>query len=231
MIALLASLRPRATDWIFSLKTFAAAMTALFIALSCGLEKPFWAMATVYIVLLAHVRRAVVQGGLPGAGHHHRRHRDGGAGAQSGERPRTAQPRARAVGRRVPCRLAARPYPAVLRHHARGLYGGAHRLSGGERSRAVFDTAVARVEEIVLGITCAGLFGHLLLPRHVGPMVAGRIDAWLKDAGELTLDAFAGVTGAEARAKRARLAADATELHGSRCTLPMTIPSFAAPPA
>lgn len=214
MIALLASLRPRATDWIFSLKTFAAAMTALFIALSCGLEKPFWAMATVYIV------SSPMSGALSSKAVYRVLGTIIGATATVVLVPNLVNAPellslvlALWVGGCLAVSLldrTPRSYVTMLGGYTVALIG-FPAVSG---PGAVFDTAVARVEEIVLGITCAGLFGHLLLPRHVGPMVAGRIDAWLKDAGELTLDAFAGVTGAEARGKRARLAADATELHG-----------------
>ena len=38
---------PTRRDWIFSLKAFAAAMLALFIALYLGLPRPYWAMASV----------------------------------------------------------------------------------------------------------------------------------------------------------------------------------------
>lgn len=36
-------------ETIFSVNCFAAAMLALFVSFSLGLERPFWAMATVYI--------------------------------------------------------------------------------------------------------------------------------------------------------------------------------------
>ena len=41
---------PPARDWLFSLKTFTASMLALYIALRLELPRPYWAMATVYIV-------------------------------------------------------------------------------------------------------------------------------------------------------------------------------------
>ncbi|NUT17439.1 MAG: FUSC family protein, partial [Cupriavidus sp.] len=41
---------PNARQWLFSLKAFAAAMLALYIALALGLARPYWAMATVYFV-------------------------------------------------------------------------------------------------------------------------------------------------------------------------------------
>src|ERR1700743_3145693 len=40
---------PGLRDWIFGCKTFAAAMAALYVAMSLGLERPYWAMASVYI--------------------------------------------------------------------------------------------------------------------------------------------------------------------------------------
>ena len=36
-------------EWIFSSNCFIAAMLALFVSFSLGLERPFWAMTTVYI--------------------------------------------------------------------------------------------------------------------------------------------------------------------------------------
>ena len=41
---------PGINEWLFAVKTFAAAMLALYIAMSIGLDRPYWAMATVYIV-------------------------------------------------------------------------------------------------------------------------------------------------------------------------------------
>ncbi|MEA2740603.1 MAG: hypothetical protein QOH05_3910, partial [Acetobacteraceae bacterium] len=41
---------PGIDEWLFAVKTFAAAMAALFIAMAIGLDRPYWAMATVYIV-------------------------------------------------------------------------------------------------------------------------------------------------------------------------------------
>src|SRR4051812_41145707 len=40
---------PGLRDWLFATKTFLAAMLALYIALSLGLERPYWAMASAYI--------------------------------------------------------------------------------------------------------------------------------------------------------------------------------------
>jgi uncharacterized membrane protein YccC len=40
---------PGINEWLFSFKTFAAAMLALYIAFAIGLDRPYWAMTTVYI--------------------------------------------------------------------------------------------------------------------------------------------------------------------------------------
>src|SRR5258708_39064163 len=45
----------RAQDWLFSLKTFGAAMLALYIALWAGLPDPYWALGTVYVASQVHV--------------------------------------------------------------------------------------------------------------------------------------------------------------------------------
>ena len=41
---------PSLRDWIFSLKTFIAGMLALYIAFYFDLSRPYWALASVYIV-------------------------------------------------------------------------------------------------------------------------------------------------------------------------------------
>ena len=43
----------------------------------------------------------------------------------------------------------------------------------------VFDTAVARTEEIILGIVCASLVSTIVLPRSVAPVVGAKLDSWL----------------------------------------------------
>jgi uncharacterized membrane protein YccC len=41
---------PPARDWFYGVRTFAASMIALYIALLMQMPRPYWAMATVYIV-------------------------------------------------------------------------------------------------------------------------------------------------------------------------------------
>jgi uncharacterized membrane protein YccC len=41
---------PGLDEWLFAVKTFAAGMLALYIAISIGLDKPYWALTTVYVI-------------------------------------------------------------------------------------------------------------------------------------------------------------------------------------
>jgi uncharacterized membrane protein YccC len=41
---------PSKLEWLFSVKTFVASMVALYIALKLELPRPYWAMASVYVV-------------------------------------------------------------------------------------------------------------------------------------------------------------------------------------
>ena len=74
----------------------------------------------------------------------------------------------------------------------------------------MFDTAVARAEEITLGILCASLVNTIVLPRSVAPVIAGRLDAWLRDARGWVVDVLGRArTTEDSQAKRLRLASDA----------------------
>ena len=42
--------KPTFGELLFSLKSFAAAMLALYVAMRMGLPRPFWAMLTAYVV-------------------------------------------------------------------------------------------------------------------------------------------------------------------------------------
>ncbi len=48
----------------------------------------------------------------------------------------------------------------------------------------IFDTVVARSEEIILGTVVAVLFASLLFPASVRPMLRARIGNWMEDAAQ-----------------------------------------------
>jgi uncharacterized membrane protein YccC len=78
---------------------------------------------------------------------------------------------------------------------------------------AIFDTAVARSQEIIVGILCATIASTIILPRSVGPAVAGRVDRWLAGARSLSQDVLAGRSARPSvRDHRLNLAAEAVEI-------------------
>ncbi|WP_114238256.1 FUSC family protein [Dyella sp. C9] len=172
---------PSRQDWSFALVTFAAAMLALYIAFAANLDRPYWAAATVYIVsqrtsgaLNAKALWRLV-GTLCGA----------------------------AVAVAVIPNLIDAPPLLIITMTAwialclagslleGGLRGYAFMLAGYtaaivgfpavDTPAAIWDTAVARVEEIGLGIVCSHLLHSVFLARSVNPTLHAAINAWMRD--------------------------------------------------
>lgn len=77
----------------------------------------------------------------------------------------------------------------------------------------IFDVAVSRSEEIILGIVCASLVSTIVLPNSVGAAVSSRVDTWLRKAQQLSRNVLAGHgTETAAHEQRLQLAADAVEI-------------------
>ncbi|SOZ00919.1 putative transporter; Fusaric acid resistance domain [Cupriavidus taiwanensis] len=201
---------PNARQWLFSLKAFAAAMLALYIALALGLARPYWAMATVYFV--SHP--------LTGATRSKAAYRIAGtvlgATAAVATVPQLVNMPIVLMGaialwisvlvylsllQRTPrsyvCLLAAYTLPIVA-------------LPAVSQPAQIFDIAVARIEEIVIGIVCAGLVGSVVFPAKVAPALRARADTWLSDAAAWASDILAGSPRADH--SRHRLAADILQL-------------------
>lgn len=201
-------------DLLFSLRTFAAAMLALWIGLRLDLPRPYWAVATVYIVtqpLSGALRSKAVYrvlGTLLGA-----------AITVVLVPNLVNSPEilslALALWTGLCLYLALldrtpRSYLFMLAGYTAAIIG----FPAVSDPGAIFATAVDRVEEITLGILCATVAGSVIFPRHVGPVLSARLDTWLRDAGQWSLDALAGRKDDEATlADQRRLAADAVDLH------------------
>ncbi|GJD91125.1 FUSC family protein [Methylobacterium hispanicum] len=197
-------------DWAFSIKTFGAAMLALFLALWIDLPKPYWAVGTVYItsqVLAGATRSKAV-------------YRIGGTvlGAvltvalvpNLVDAPELL---VLAIALWVALCLYVSLLDRTPRSYLMMLGGYTAALIGfpavGEPG-AVFDTAVARAQEITLGILCASLVSSVVLPQSVVPAIAGRLDLWLHDARAWVGDVLGRARPArDTQAKRLRLASDA----------------------
>ncbi len=198
---------------IFSLKTFLAAMSAYYIAVRFDLPRPFWAVATVYIV--AHP--------LSGAISSKSLYRMvgtviGGAATLILVPNLVNEPILLSAA--IITWVSGCTFISLLdrtpRSYAPLLAGYTVLLAGLPLVTApanTFDTVVSRVEEIGLAIMCASIVSHVVLPVHVGTILLGRIDAWISRAQALlTAIATAEQDEARSRAERYALAADAADL-------------------
>jgi uncharacterized membrane protein YccC len=207
---------PRFTraELLFSVKSFAAAMLAMYIANRAGLPRPFWAMLTSYIVsapIAGNVRsKAVFRffGTLLGCT------------ATVLMVPALANAPelltltlALWVGGCLFLSLqdrTARSYAFMLAGYTAALIG----FPSVEAPAGIFDVAVARVEEIGLGIVCATLVHSLVLPVGLGPTLLAVLDRGLGDARRWFADVLRepGAAAKPLATDRQRLAGDITTL-------------------
>ena len=173
---------PPARDWFYGVRTFAASMIALYIALLMEMPRPYWAMATVYIVSSPFVG------------------------------PTSSKAVYRALGTLIGAAAAVffvplfvqTPFLLVLvialwtgillflSLHLRTANSYVFMLAGYtmpmialpivDNPLNVFDIAVSRTEEIMLGIVCAAVVGSMFWPRRLTPVFIDSAAKWLADA-------------------------------------------------
>ncbi|MDR7037495.1 putative membrane protein YccC [Methylobacterium sp. BE186] len=207
-------------DWAFATKTYGAAMLALYLALWIDLPRPYWALGTVYITsqVLAGATRSKalyrVLGTILGASV---------AVILVPNLVNAPELLTLAIALWVAVCLyvslldrTPRSYLMMLGGYTAALIG----FPAVAEPGTMFDTAVARAEEITLGILCAGLVSSVVLPQSVAPVIAGRLEGWLHDARGWAVDVL-GRAGAakdawaeevqtqDTQARRLRLASDA----------------------
>ncbi len=201
---------PSARDWIFSFKAFIAAMLALWIAMYLGLPRPYWAMGSVYIV--AHP--------LTGATRSKALYRVLGTliGAAAGVAmvpPLVNSPPLLmgAVAIWVACLLyvalmhrTPRSYVFMLAAYTLPLVA----LPSVDNPVGIFDLAVARSEEICLGILCAAVVGAVVMPASVANVLRDKSRQWMADATLWAGDMLSASPGARVSQhhSRHRMAAD-----------------------
>lgn len=198
---------------MFSLKTFLAAMLAYFIAISFDLPRPFWAVATVYIV--AHPLSGAISSKsvyrLIGT-------LIGGVATIIMVPNLVNEPILLSAA--IIAWVSACTFISLLDRTPRSytplLAGYTVLLAGLPLVTApgnTFDTVLSRFEEISLGIICASIISHVVFPVHVGTVLVNRIDGWLARARTLLSATAAGeVGGVQGRSERQGLAAEAAEL-------------------
>jgi uncharacterized membrane protein YccC len=188
-----------------------AALLALWISLFVGLPMPFWAMSTAYIVSspLSGATRSKAIYRVIGTG--------GGATMAVALVPMLVEwpellslALALWVGGTLAVSLldrSPRAYMLMLAGYTAAIIG----FPAVSRPEAVFDIAVARVTEIVLGITCATLAHSLLWPKSVATALEPRLKRWLADARAWYDDILAGAELTTSLRDRQQLAVDAVD--------------------
>jgi uncharacterized membrane protein YccC len=197
-----------AREWLFSAKTFAAAMIALYIGLALELPRPYWAMATVYIVsnpFVGATRSKALYRALGTA--------IGAAGAVVIVPPFVESPFLFSVivalwtGTLLFLSMfdrTARSYVFLLAGYTLPMIA----LPAVTNPPAVFDLAISRTEEILLGIVVASIVGSVVFPSRLAPTLVERTDAWFRDAAFYASETLSGrLAGAAISASRQRLAA------------------------
>lgn len=203
----------RHADLIFALKTFAASILALVIALAMDLPRPYWAMATVYITSqpLAGATSSKaffrVMGTLVGATM---------TVVLVPNLINAPELLCLAIALWVGLCLylslldgTPRSYVFMLAGYTVALIG----FPAVSEPGAIFDTAISRVEEICLGIICASLVSTVVFPRSVAPAVSNRVDSWMSDARRLSqVVLLREGTSETRRGRRLKLATDIVEI-------------------
>ncbi len=222
----LGALELQPANVIFSVNSFAAAVLALFISFSADLPRPYWSTLTVYITVQplsgALRSKAVfrVIGTVLGA-----------AAAvvfipnlvDSPELLSLAL--AAWVGVCLYISLldrTPRSYVFLLAGYTAAFIG----FPTVDAPQTIFDTAVARAEEVTIGILCATLFHSVLFPRDVTAAINARIATFLGDARAFAAALLSGIRSPREVQERQHLASGPTELQLLATHLPFDTASF-----
>jgi uncharacterized membrane protein YccC len=205
---------------VFSVKAYVAAMLAVYLALSIGLERPYWAFLTAYIVAQplagAVVSKALfrVIGTFVGAA---------AAVVMVPSLDSAPELLTLAIGLWLAlCVFVSlldrtpRAYMFVLAGYSAILIA----LPSVETPAAIFTTAALRVQEITLGILCGSLVHAIVLPRSVAEFLLSRVAVIVRDAERWSRDSLELAPDPKVEEERRRLALDVTELHQLSIHLP-----------
>jgi uncharacterized membrane protein YccC len=208
------------SEILFSVKSFVAAMLAVYISMRIGLPRPFWAMMTAYICAAPFAGPTRSKG----------LYRAGGT-VLGGTAVTFLVPQLSNSPELLSLVLALwiggclfislldrtpRSYLLMLAGYTAGLIA----FPAVNDPGAIFDIALARVEEITLGVTCATLVHSLVLPQSFGPVLLARLDNAVRDAQHWIRDALNPAGDKRSASDRRKLAADITELRMMSTHLP-----------
>ena len=198
---------------VFSARTFLAAMLALYIAFQAGLERPAWAMATVYIVSQPISGAALAKGFYRILGT-----LVGGLFTLMTVPVLVSAPVLLTLALSLwigGCLYLSlrdrtpRSYVFMLAGYSAAIIG----FPNVDAPVGLFGIVVARVEEIGLGILCATACSALLLPQTAHAAGLARMRSWLRRADAQAAGLFRGTLSRPEIAQGERaLAAEITAL-------------------
>ncbi|MBN9074238.1 MAG: FUSC family protein [Rhizobiales bacterium] len=218
---------PTRSDWIFALRTVAAAFAALVVAYALRMERPQWAMMTVFIVAQPVAGMVLAKGFFRLLG------TIVGAGVSLAMVP--------AFGGHPwlfvtvlslwigLCTLVAsmlrnpEAYGAALSGYTATIIA----LPALDQPHLVYELATARCTEIALGIVCAGISSRLILPQLAGEAMAARLRRCIIDLATYTRQTFSGAEQEQLDASYRKLIADVQALGEMRTYARLEAPSQA----
>ncbi|MDM0022814.1 FUSC family protein [Variovorax saccharolyticus] len=206
-----------ARNVVYALNCYVAAMLALAIAFAFDLENPYWAALTVYVT-------SQPLSGVVGAVWGRAFYRLLGTAAALSVAiliiPNLVDMPVLMVSA-IGAWVALCTYLSLLdrspRSYAFMLSGYTTALVGlpvvTDPSR-IFDTAVARTEEVAIGVLCAAIVQTLFFPRHAGDLLRAKLRAALSDMQALIASALdQGTDPSHSVAARRKLAVTLSDIH------------------
>src|SRR6516164_9499767 len=198
---------------IFSVNCYIATILTMFIAFSLDLKSPGWAMTTVYLTSqpLSGVLRAKAVYRAIGTF-------IGGAAMVAIVPNLVNAPELTTLAIILWVALCVfvslldrtpRSYMFVLSGYTAALIGFPSVLAPG----TVFDTAVSRVEEIILGVVCAAIVHSLIFPKSAFSAFEEKVRRSMAEARRWIADSLIHHATPQAERERRRIAADTSELY------------------
>jgi uncharacterized membrane protein YccC len=198
---------------IFSVNCYIATILTMFVAFSLDLKSPGWAMTTVYLT------SQPLSGAMRAKAFYRAIGTFVGAAAMVAIVPNLVDaPELTTLAIMLWVALCVfvslldrtpRSYMFVLSGYTAALIGFPSVLSPG----TVFETAVARVEEITLGVVCAAIVHSVIFPQSVFSVFEQKLRGSIADARRWLADGLTQQATPEVEMERRRIAADISELY------------------
>lgn len=173
---------------IFSVRTYAAAMLALYLSYQLDLARPTWAFLTVYVVSAPYLGMGRSKGLYRIIG------TLCGAAFSVATLPNLVDaPELFALT--IACWIGGCLYLSIIDGTPRayifilaGFTTALISFPSVDVPQTIFDTAISRVEEIGMAIVCVQVMGYLPFNQRAGDALLARIDQWLVSARQWTTD-------------------------------------------